>query len=78
MTVESHIWKATFVHYKVYHELSFNSFHIIMSLGITAETWKDIWWDVHQKDIHLASTTVGPSVTGLNKETWSWSTTIFI
>lgn len=41
-----------------------------MSLGITAETWKDTWWDPYQKDVHLASTTVDPNVTGLNEETW--------
>ena len=40
------------------------SFHTIMSLGITAETWKNIWWDPHQKDSQLASTTLMPMPLG--------------
>jgi len=57
-----------FVHDKVYHELSL-IIHISMSFGITAKTWKDLWlwWKLKKKDNHLASTTVGPNVIGLDQ-----------
>lgn len=38
-----------------------------MSLGITAETWKYLWWNLNPKEKHLASTTIGPNVIGLDQ-----------